>query len=80
MICLVPELCVITGLTDDMRKDFRVMKELSNHTRLAPPERHEAFRIFIDTIRNTPNALKQLTNWGLELDDDIVEVCIGQKK
>jgi len=25
-ICLIPELCFLTGLTDELRKDFRVMK------------------------------------------------------
>lgn len=26
MICLIPELCYMTGLTDEIRQDFRVMK------------------------------------------------------
>jgi hypothetical protein len=25
-ICLIPELCYLTGLTDELRSDFRVMK------------------------------------------------------
>lgn len=25
-ICLIPELCYMTGLTDELRSDFRVMK------------------------------------------------------
>ena len=33
---LVPELCHMTGIEDSMRKDFRMMKELGNHTKLAP--------------------------------------------
>ena len=28
MVCLIPELCYMTGLTDEMRADFRVMKVL----------------------------------------------------
>ena len=28
MICLVPELCLMTGLTDTMRADFKIMKEV----------------------------------------------------
>ena len=28
MICLVPELCLMTGLTDQMRADFKIMKEV----------------------------------------------------
>ena len=26
VICLVPELCSLTGLTDNIKQDFRVMK------------------------------------------------------
>ena len=26
LVCLIPELCNITGLTDAVRQDFRVMK------------------------------------------------------
>ncbi|OWK14604.1 PIWIL3 [Cervus elaphus hippelaphus] len=29
-IMLVPELCHLTGLTDDMRKDYRMMRDLNN--------------------------------------------------
>ena len=79
MVCLVPELCVLTGLTDEMRKDFRVMKELATHTRLAPTERHQSLKEFIDNIRNTPNAIKLITDWGLELDQDITDVNAKKK-
>lgn len=38
-IILVPELCRATGLTEDMRTNFRTMKELSNYTRVGPASR-----------------------------------------
>ena len=28
LICLIPELCLLTGMTDAMRADFRIMKEV----------------------------------------------------
>ena len=31
-LLLVPELCNLTGLTDDMRSDFRVMKDVAQFT------------------------------------------------
>ena len=74
MVCLIPELCVITGLSDDMKKDFRVMRELANHTRLAPPERHHSLKTFIESITSTPNANKLITEWGLTLDTDTSNV------
>jgi aubergine-like protein len=74
MVCLIPELCCMTGLTDEIRKDFRIMKEMAVHTRVAPTQRYESLKMFIENIRNTPRALRHLTNWGLELDDDTVVV------
>ena len=35
-ICLVPELCLLTGLTESQRNDFRVMKDVADFTRLKP--------------------------------------------
>ena len=35
-ICLVPELCFLTGLTEAQKNDFRVMKDVADYTRLKP--------------------------------------------
>ena len=45
-IILVPELCQMTGLTDQMRSDFRVMKDVAQFTRVTPMQRLEV-RLFI---------------------------------
>ncbi len=39
LIKLVPELCIMTGLTDAMRADFRIMKEVGGFTRQSPAQR-----------------------------------------
>ena len=39
IIKLVPELCFMTGLTDAMRSDFKIMKEVGAITRMTPPQR-----------------------------------------
>ena len=36
-ICLIPELCSMTGLTDQAREDFRVMKVRLHHYLLSTP-------------------------------------------
>jgi aubergine-like protein len=38
-VFLVPELCKMTGMTDDQRSDFKAMKALSEHTKLTPEQR-----------------------------------------
>lgn len=43
-------LCLI-GLTDKMRADYHIMKDLSNHTRLTPDQREGRLNRFITNIQ-----------------------------
>ncbi|XP_058557079.1 piwi-like protein 3 [Neofelis nebulosa] len=38
-IMLVPELCYLTGLTDELHKDYRVKRDMAVHTRLDPEKK-----------------------------------------
>jgi len=67
LICLVPELCLLTGMTDSMRADFRIMKEVSNFTRLSPAKRTESIRKFVVSVNENPSAKAHLSDWGLQL-------------
>ena len=49
-ILLVPELCHMTGLTDEMRSDFRVMKDLAVHTRVEPMQRVDTLTRFMEDM------------------------------
>src|SRR5689334_22567152 len=49
-VALVPELCNITGLTDDQRSNFTVMKDLGDHTRLLPSQRKIVLEKFIHDV------------------------------
>jgi aubergine-like protein len=33
---LIPEFCVLTGLTDEIRADFNIMKDMANATKKEP--------------------------------------------
>ncbi|XP_074597867.1 piwi-like protein 1 [Brevipalpus obovatus] len=68
IIALVPELCHLTGLTEDLRKDFKVMKDLAHHTRLHPHARFSKLKDFIQRVNRTPSARKFLTDWGFQLE------------
>jgi len=35
IVVLVPELCIMTGLTDRQRENFQLMKALAEHTRIS---------------------------------------------
>lgn len=68
LICLIPEFCYMTGLTDEMRADFKVMKDVAVHTRVTPEKRQYALQKFIENIMNTPKAKECFSDWNLELD------------
>ncbi|XP_028566225.2 piwi-like protein 1 [Podarcis muralis] len=69
---LVPELCYLTGLTDKMRSDFTVMKDLSVHTRLAPDQRMREVGRLIDYINKDDNVQKELHDWGLSFESNLL--------
>lgn len=72
LICLVPELCYMTGLTDKMREDFKIMKDIATYTRITPSQRQNALRKFIQSVKGNPEAAKVLSDWGLSLEDQTV--------
>jgi hypothetical protein len=51
IVCLVPELCYLTGLTDEMRSDFHVMRDISMYTRITPNQRQAAIKKFVRNVQ-----------------------------
>ncbi|XP_077317934.1 piwi-like protein 1 isoform X1 [Lithobates pipiens] len=71
-IILIPEFCFLTGLTDKMRSDFNVMKDLATHTRLAPEKRKNQVSRFLNYIHKDENVQKELCAWGLNFDTKVL--------
>uniref|UniRef100_A0AAY5L230 Piwi-like protein 1 n=1 Tax=Esox lucius TaxID=8010 RepID=A0AAY5L230_ESOLU len=71
---LVPEFCYLTGLTDKMRADFNIMKDLSTHTRLTPEQREGRLNRFVGNIHRNANAQAELTTWGLNFDNKLLSL------
>uniref|UniRef100_A0A1A9V619 Piwi domain-containing protein n=1 Tax=Glossina austeni TaxID=7395 RepID=A0A1A9V619_GLOAU len=67
IICLIPELCYVTGLRDDIRADHKLMREIAMFTCLSPAERINALKKFYTNIDNSPESRKILSDWGLSL-------------
>lgn len=72
LICLVPEFCYMTGLTDSMRQDFKIMKDIATYTKISPNQRQLALRKFIRSVKENAEASKVLSDWGLRLEDATV--------
>ncbi|KAF1770856.1 hypothetical protein GCK72_002680 [Caenorhabditis remanei] len=71
---IVPELCFPTGLTDEMRKDFRMMKEIAMYTRLSPQQRLQETRKLITEFHSNERVQACLNYWGIRLADDLANV------
>lgn len=52
LVCLVPELCYLTGLDDRLRKNFTIMRSLATHTKVAPMARVKALASYIDSVNS----------------------------
>ncbi|XP_075705350.1 piwi-like protein 1 [Rhinoderma darwinii] len=73
VIVLVPEFCNLTGLTDRMRSDFNVMKDLAVHTRLPPDQRERQVGKFLNYIHKDDAVQKELRDWGLNFDTRLLQ-------
>ena len=57
-IWLVPEISMLVGLTDAMKANYQVMKELATHTKLSPEARHKKVMDFLVKVNSSPESSK----------------------
>nr|XP_033336473.1 piwi-like protein Siwi [Megalopta genalis] len=74
LIYLIPELCRATGLTDDMRGNFHLMRALSEHTRVAPRSRIDKLMMFNRRLSSERAIVQELNDWNLKLDQKLVDI------
>ena len=65
---LIPELCLMTGLTDRQRNDFRLMQELSAQLRMDPQQRLTTIRGFGQKMLKADKESEVLKQWGMSID------------
>lgn len=70
-ILLVPEFCYMTGLTDKIRSDFKIMRDLAAVTQVVPEARRKVIKSFIEDVRKHETAGALLRSWGLKMADDL---------
>lgn len=74
LIYLVPELCIMTGITEAMRNNFTLMKDMATYTRVNPKERMERLTNFANRLLKTPDSVTELKRWNLTLSNRLVEL------
>lgn len=66
--CLIPEICYLTGITDTIRNDQKVMRDIATITRVTPNQRVDSMNTFCQNLSGSKEAKDVLGNWGLSLD------------
>jgi len=74
---LVPELCYMTGLTDEQRADFRLTSSLSQWTRMDPTARAATLMKLSHRLTGVPEIRDELMKWNMKFSTDLVK-CPGR--
>lgn len=72
-IYLIPELCVMTGLTEEMRSDFNMMKDLAEYLRSPPDKRVHSLMVLNRDLAQNEKVKEEMTSWGLEVSNKLIE-------
>lgn len=71
-ILLVPELCAMTGLTDSLKADFTLKKEMTQRTQLVPNKRIGELYKFLKTMNSNEKVKEEMASWKLSYDENLV--------
>ena len=71
---LVPELCIMTGLSDAQRDNFNLKKLLTQTTQLNPTARFKALQAFQSQLRGNANVVEEMGRWGLTFEPGLLSV------
>ncbi|KAM9981534.1 hypothetical protein ACTFIY_003829 [Dictyostelium cf. discoideum] len=78
-IYLIPELTYLTGLNDEMRKDFHIMKDLAEESNVEPYKRIENLSNFVNGFNTNPTISQELESWGISYQPALkVDGCVLQ--
>nr|AEI25513.1 aubergine [Nilaparvata lugens] len=73
-IFLVPELCRMTGITDEMRNNQNLMRAMADRTRMDSRTRQERLMVFQKRFTQTPKNAEELKNRNLSLSKNLVSM------
>ena len=80
----------MTGLTDDQRADYKLMKAFTDASAPTPPERIKSLQRFAQRVQGTPTIISELESWDLRFEPQPAklvgrtlppeEICTGKGK
>jgi aubergine-like protein len=78
VIHLIPELCFLTGLTDEMRANFKLMSKMAEITKGNPKVKVEESLSLLKSIKENEQCQKDMVKWGITVDENPV-IITGKK-
>eukprot|EP01133_Synstelium_polycarpum_P006537 gene6537-7571_t len=66
---LVPELCFLTGMSEEITQNRNIMMDLANHTNVHPSERLKTLSTLINDLRTHEKVTKTTKDWGFQVED-----------
>lgn len=78
ILYLIPELCVTTGLTDEMRSNYNMMKSIDEHTKLPPNLREGKLTEFLQQISTDERATTVFNDWNLSVKPQL-DIVAGRR-
>ncbi|OMJ87591.1 hypothetical protein SteCoe_10683 [Stentor coeruleus] len=67
-IRLIPELCVLTGISEDMKKDYRAMNDIAAYTRLEPIKRFDVSMMLAKKLANNETCREICDEYNIHID------------
>ncbi|ODM90222.1 Piwi-like protein 1 [Orchesella cincta] len=77
-IYLVPELCFPCGLNDQLRANFRLMRDLASCLHMDATNRVRTMQRFMDNVHTSPEVQNELRTWGATFQRTPVQVKARQ--
>ena len=75
---MVPELCKMTGMTDDHRKDFNLMRDMGKILHKGADERKREMEALMDEIQKQEKIKEHCDKWKIKIGTQPVQIE-GQK-
>jgi len=73
-IQLVPELCHMTGISDEQKNDFHFMKVLGEYTRVGPQKKTQSLEKFSERVNTVDKIKESLEKWDLKFSNKLTEL------
>lgn len=67
-IRLIPELCSLTGISEDMKRDYKAMNDIAAYTRLEPNKRLDASMVLARKLTNDEACREICDEYNIHID------------